>query len=76
MDASKRWDFGLEKNVAEVVRRIIFPTSANAGVAQLVEHFLAKEDVARSNRVTRSTSPIFEQWVTAVGHVSPHPLFE
>jgi hypothetical protein len=25
-----------------------------AGVAQLVEHFLAKEDVARSNRVTRS----------------------
>ncbi len=54
----------------------MFPTSANAGVAQLVEHFLAKEDVARSNRVTRSTSPIFEPWVTAVGHVSPHPLFE
>ena len=26
----------------------------DAGVAQLVEHFLAKEDVARSNRVTRS----------------------
>ena len=26
-----------------------------AGVAQLVEHFLAKEDVARSSRVTRST---------------------
>ena len=25
----------------------------SAGVAQLVEHFLAKEDVARSNRVTR-----------------------
>ena len=25
-----------------------------AGVAQLVEHFLAKEDVARSSRVTRS----------------------
>jgi hypothetical protein len=24
-----------------------------AGVAQLVEHFLAKEDVARSSRVTR-----------------------
>ena len=27
----------------------------DAGVAQLVEHFLAKEDVARSSRVTRST---------------------
>jgi hypothetical protein len=26
----------------------------DAGVAQLVEHFLAKEDVARSSRVTRS----------------------
>ncbi len=32
----------------------MFPSSAFAGVAQLVEHFLAKEDVARSNRVTRS----------------------
>ena len=29
----------------------------DAGVAQLVEHFLAKEDVARSSRVTRSTLP-------------------
>jgi hypothetical protein len=28
----------------------------SAGVAQLVEHFLAKEDVARSNRVTRLLS--------------------
>jgi hypothetical protein len=28
-----------------------------AGVAQLVEHFLAKEDVARSNRVTRFPLP-------------------
>ena len=27
--------------------------SLSAGVAQLVEHFLAKEDVARSSRVTR-----------------------
>jgi hypothetical protein len=26
----------------------------NAGVAQLVEHFLAKEDVASSSLVTRS----------------------
>ena len=31
--------------------------SLYAGVAQLVEHFLAKEDVARSSRVTRSLSP-------------------
>ena len=31
-----------------------------AGVAQLVEHFLAKEDVARSSRVTRSPAH-FEQ---------------
>ena len=30
-----------------------------AGVAQLVEHFLAKEDVARSSRVTRSILDIF-----------------
>jgi hypothetical protein len=29
----------------------------DAGVAQLVEHFLAKEDVASSSLVTRSTSP-------------------
>jgi hypothetical protein len=43
-----------EKSVAVVVVGIIFLSSANAGVAQLVEHFLAKEDVARSNRVTRS----------------------
>jgi hypothetical protein len=28
-----------------------------AGVAQLVEHFLAKEDVASSSLVTRSASP-------------------
>jgi hypothetical protein len=28
----------------------------SAGVAQLVEHFLAKEDVARSSRVTRFCS--------------------
>ena len=31
----------------------------SAGVAQLVEHFLAKEDVARSNRVTRLLSSGF-----------------
>ena len=31
----------------------IFPVRA-AGVAQLVEHFLAKEDVASSSLVTRS----------------------
>jgi hypothetical protein len=29
---------------------------ADAGVAQLVEHFLAKEDVASSSLVTRSIS--------------------
>ncbi len=52
-DAQSR--VGLEKSVAVVLSGTIFPTSANAGVAQLVEHFLAKEDVARSNRVTRST---------------------
>ena len=51
-DAQSR--VGLEKSVAVVLSGTIFPTSANAGVAQLVEHFLAKEDVARSNRVTRS----------------------
>ena len=37
-------------------RLLISPLSA-AGVAQLVEHFLAKEDVARSSRVTRSLPP-------------------
>jgi len=30
-------------------------TSGHAGVAQLVEHFLAKEDVTSSSLVTRST---------------------
>jgi hypothetical protein len=30
------------------------PIGKNAGVAQLVEHFLAKEDVASSSLVTRS----------------------
>ena len=34
-------------------RRKIRVSFFRAGVAQLVEHFLAKEDVARSNRVTR-----------------------
>ena len=33
-----------------------FPPASDAGVAQLVEHFLAKEDVASSSLVTRSTS--------------------
>ncbi len=56
-DAQSR--VGLEKSVAVVLSGTIFPTSANAGVAQLVEHFLAKEDVARSNRVTRSTFSFF-----------------
>ena len=33
-----------------------FPSNRqDAGVAQLVEHFLAKEDVASSSLVTRST---------------------
>jgi hypothetical protein len=33
-----------------------------AGVAQLVEHYLAKVDVARSNRVSRSSPPPPSTW--------------
>jgi hypothetical protein len=36
---------------------LVSSNRVDAGVAQLVEHFLAKEDVARSSRVTRSSSP-------------------
>lgn len=38
----------------KVPRRCDSLVSANAGVAQLVEHFLAKEDVRGSNPLTRS----------------------
>jgi|APGre2960657404_1045060.scaffolds.fasta_scaffold02505_4 hypothetical protein len=33
----------------------------NAGVAQLVEHFLAKEDVTSSSLVTRSNKGKYEE---------------
>ena len=42
----------------------------SAGVAQLVEHFLAKEDVASSSLVTRflSTKPIGERFRDPKSH--------
>ena len=42
------------------VRASLFWPPCHAGVAQLVEHFLAKEDVASSSLVTRSTSVFTE----------------
>ena len=44
----------LEKLVATPASPSYFPRLSAAGVAQLVEHFLAKEDVASSSLVTRS----------------------
>jgi hypothetical protein len=43
-----------EKTLVSGLRISYRHETLKAGVAQLVEHFLAKEDVARSNRVTRS----------------------
>lgn len=52
-----RSDFFLQtqKIGCKVGRLSYFRRPLNAGVAQLVEHFLAKEDVASSSLVTRST---------------------
>ncbi len=50
------------------------PVHFIAGVAQLVEHFLAKEDVASSSLVTRSTlsqTPLPEGFL----FFQPRPLF-
>ena len=47
----------------------------DAGVAQLVEHFLAKEDVARSSRVTRSSLAIGQSRLVPVLLLGSMPEF-
>src|SRR5260370_39730144 len=42
-----------KKNLKAVPPRARYGSFTDAGVAQLVEHFLAKEDVGRSSRLTR-----------------------
>jgi hypothetical protein len=46
-----------------------------AGVAQLVEHFLAKEDVASSSLVTRSLSPREKQLPEPIGEIQKNGLY-
>jgi hypothetical protein len=54
-----------QKPVASHESLPTLPARTIAGVAQLVEHFLAKEDVASSSLVTRSTLSVLlsVQWV-------------
>jgi hypothetical protein len=49
--------------------------SLYAGVAQLVEHFLAKEDVASSSLVTRSLSPRKKQLPEPIGEIQKIGLY-